>query len=426
VSAPRNGPNRTWRRAAVSIGLVLLATVSPATQAQDAGTSSEDLGTDLYGYAGTATADGVRVVVFADDYLLTDRLVDVGVPTAQAVLDGTQAIGYAASPDPGDLVLSAPGIVAQATGVSGLVPDYPLVVRSDTSSPTAQLGADGLQLKADSSPLSSEARATIGGLPGDPAIGRIESHAVSKLDPKLNRMQVEAASTVDGFEAVGGLLRIGRVESHASARQDQGGEVVRSGGFEVQGISVLGLPVAVNQDGIDLAGNAVPVPIGETVQSLLDASGLGLRMLEPIETPNGIISGGLQITQEVNGLPNAAGPAVVTITLGRSAAFVTGPSDQPPPAADVSDQPPTDTGGGPLVDAPVGELPSFGSVDQPTSSGPVSTPAGSPPTAVPAQKIVAIETRGLGGVYLVLIAAAGLVGAAGSLFRRLAVRSPWT
>jgi hypothetical protein len=85
---------------------------------------------------------------------------------------------------------------------------------------------------------------------------------------------------------------------------------------------------------------------------------------------------------------------------------------------------PTDTGGG-LVDPPIADIPSSGALD-PSLSGPVSTPVGSPPSVGPAQKIVAVETRGLSGVYLVLIAAAGLVAAAGSLFRRLAVRSPWT
>jgi hypothetical protein len=116
---------------------------------------------------------------------------------------------------------------------------------------------------------------------------------------------------------------------------------------------------------------------------------------------------------------------VLTITLGRAAAFVTGPSDEQPRVAEAPSGSPIDTGGGLIADAPATDLPSFDPVDTPVA-GPTSTPAGPERSVAPAEKILAVETRGLSGVYLALIVAAALVGAAGSLFRRLAVRSPWT
>src|SRR4051794_1304499 len=64
-------------------------------------------------FAASAAASGVRMTVVLPDAPVTDTPVDGGGPTAQVALSslGTST-GYAAFPDPGGLVISAPGLVA--------------------------------------------------------------------------------------------------------------------------------------------------------------------------------------------------------------------------------------------------------------------------------------------------------------------------
>src|SRR5712692_9172800 len=62
-------------------------------------------------FSGSAAAGGVRVTVNVPGAPLTDTPIDGGGPTAQVVVDsiGTSS-GYAAFPDPGQFVLSIPGL----------------------------------------------------------------------------------------------------------------------------------------------------------------------------------------------------------------------------------------------------------------------------------------------------------------------------
>src|SRR5438094_180719 len=96
-------------------------------------------------FSGSAAAGGVRATLAVPEAPVTNTPVDGGGPTAQVQVDslGTST-GYAAFPDPGQLVVSIPGLaVGLLSGGPGGVPipsppPYPFAVSSDpTSNPEA-------------------------------------------------------------------------------------------------------------------------------------------------------------------------------------------------------------------------------------------------------------------------------------------------
>ena len=244
----------------LAVGLGLLA--APPV----AGAPPQDAAQDLFGYSGTAAADGLRASVLADDYILVDRPVDAGAPTAQAQLDSSgTSVGYAALPDPGELVRVAPGLAASLLG-GVAVPAYPLIAASsDPGVPHAELSTVSYRLEATSSATSSEASAATGAALGEPAVGQVKGEASVTLDPDLRKLTSSATASVDVVSVLGGLLRIGRVESRASASQAVGGALERSSEFKVEGASILGQSIKINDDGIVLAGQTIPLPLAGSV-----------------------------------------------------------------------------------------------------------------------------------------------------------------
>src|ERR1700730_17212281 len=135
-------------------------------------------------FSGSAAAGGVRVTITVPGAPGTDTPVDGGGPTAQVAVDsiGTST-GYAAFPDPGQFVVSVPGLVVGvlAGGVGPVPPialpsppNYPFFVQSDASNtPEASVGSGPWALSASSESGSSKANATAGlqsGLGGNTAL----------------------------------------------------------------------------------------------------------------------------------------------------------------------------------------------------------------------------------------------------------------
>ncbi len=399
----------------LAVGLGLLA--APPVL----GAPAQDAAQDLVGYSGTAAADGLRASVLADDYILVDRPVDAGAPTAQAQLDSSgTSVGYAALPDPGELVRVAPGLAASLLG-GVVVPAYPLIAASsDPGVPHAELSTVSYRLEATSSATSSEASAATGAALGEPAVGQVKGEASVTLDPDLRKLISRATASVDVVSVLGGLLRIGRVESRASASQSVGGALERSSEFKVEGASILGQSIKINDDGIVLAGQTTPLPLaGSVLADALKDAGIGLRLLPQVETEDGVVSAGLELTIDQS-LPNSATPARITVVLGRTSAFATGPSTEDPDEG--TEELPSDSGsvdvGSPLapIDPGLPGLPSIPGADRGSPS---------PSAPAPAASIAAIEDTAVVGFYLVLVAGAVMALGSSVLFRLLAVRSPW-
>jgi len=233
-------------------------------------------------FAGTASADGVRVNARIPGFPVSDVPIDAGGPTAQVSVDsiGT-SVGYAAFPDPGALVRSAPGLVVGllAGGAAGFppiplpsLPDYPLAVASNSAGETdVSSGAGPYQLSATSKPDGSQAAATAG------------FQATSAGNAAVISSRASVTATEAGADAVGvskiegltiGPLSIGTITSTATQSIDQAGQVVGSSKLEIAGLRIGGVAVTISSDAIELGSAAIPLPIGETLGALLSAAGI--------------------------------------------------------------------------------------------------------------------------------------------------------
>ncbi len=391
-------------------------------------------GTPVFGYAATAAAEGVRVIVEARGYVLVDRFVDLGAPAAQAVLDASgSSLGFAAAPDPGELVQVAPGLLGALIPVPIAAPPYPLIARSTyPASPASELSTGPYVLEASSDAERSHARAELGGSAGDTAAAATRAIADVSLDGDLGRVTATASAVTEAVDLLGGLLRLGRVESSATIFQAPGDEAPTTDArFEVTGATLLGLGVSITDDGIVLAGQTTPLGLGDTLGDLLAGNGLDVRVLPAVVTDDRVQSAALEIRQQVE-LPNAPEPATVSIVLGRATASLSPPQTDPPPDLG-GDAGPIDGGAGapPLAGGSTSSGGRFDGVASTSPGGDGTTPTstGSTPTATGGGGEVAFEPiadRSLSGFYLVLVLAAAVAVGGGQLLRLLSVRWAWT
>lgn len=169
------------------------------------------------------------------------------------------------------------------------------------------------------------------------------------------------------------ILEIDSIRVTAVANAN-GGDGVGEGSVTIDGVTVAGLPAVIDQDGLRLADEVVPLSVGP-ISDLLESAGITLTAPGAVTTDT---SG-----EEVS--VAAAGPTIdlltpegqqVRLTLGRAVAIsdlVTLPA---PPAPGVTTPPPGTPSGPSTAGPPVGSgaLPSF--------DVPAQTPDGSPPPAV--------------------------------------------
>jgi len=396
---------------AVAIGLAGLAD-GPHAAAQ---------GADAPPAIGVAASDGVRLGFFAHDYVVTDQLVELGAPTAQASIDGVGSTGYAAFPSPGALALSAPGLIAGQSGVP--IPDYPLYVQSaDPDKPKAHLEQGTVQLDSDSGPSTTHASAAGGGPASDQSsAGASHSDAEVTLDDTTETMHARSQSTIESF-SVGGVLRIGRAEAVAEVTAPVGGAPKIVSSFAATGVTVLDQPVQVTDQGLAFPGGNVPLPTDNPLSSILDKAGIHVTYLAPEQTADGVVSAGLRIEMAVP-LPNSPNPGVVTYELGRASARGRGgiraAAGGGIPAAAGDDFVPSISTASPAAS------PSAPEASGATATGPTPVVAAPAPSKTGAVPIVA-RTFDSTAFYLVLVFG-GIVAFAGSqLIRILAVRLAWT
>jgi len=391
-----------------------------------------------------ANADGVHAMIEMKGYTVVDQLLDAGLPSAQATIDslGTSA-AYAAEPYPGDLVLTAPGTGAIATGgVCGplklspcpAIPDYPLIAQS--TFPGQDSGSiDGAvtKLSAHSTDSSSSSNAETG--LGDPATasgGRSTIASNVHHETATGAVAASAESTVESL-TLADVLRIGRAHASAKVTQAVGGSLTRESSLDVTGVTIAGQAVGLTDQGLLLAGTSTPLPPTSPLLGILADRGITVRYLAPETTPTGVVAPGIEVSFPVT-IPTAPKPAQASYVLGRASAF--GSAGGIGVAAG---------GGGGGIDSSVGDAslapPGRSLADGSTASlSAVATPVSSRAPAVgragARQRTIAFARPGGAtglvpadwsvGFYLVLVVA-GLVTLGGAqLFRILGVRVAWT
>jgi len=209
------------------------------------------------GYKGTfgavASADAVRVTWIVPHAPASDTVLDLGGPSAQASLDsigGSQA--FASFPYPGENTVTAPALIAGASGGQINLPSYPFWVGSTYPvAPKAESGSGPYSIKAESTDTSSESSASVGlDSNGQAALGLAKSHASAVSAP--DGVTADAATQVTGFAA--GPLRIGQVVSTAKAVFSAAGMVQRTADTRITGsISGSFSPSGQDPNGGDIA-----------------------------------------------------------------------------------------------------------------------------------------------------------------------------
>jgi hypothetical protein len=247
----------------------------------------------------------------------------------------------------------------------------------------------------------------------------VEGTTVSRLAEE-SLATAKAHSKVSDVSLAGGAVKIDSVTSDAFASTD-GVTAKASGKTVVSGMTVGGVPVTVDGDGVHAQGQSpVPLQTGQqTVNTVLTNLGMSIYMGSPITSGSGpgkdYFAGSLVIywapPPAPSGVPLPGGNDF-TVTLGGAAVSVDGD-----PALDFgSPTTPTDT----PTDTPVIDNPPV-AVAPPVVSGitglpetPVDTsvpPTVTPPATVPTAPVLASRAvtlpDGLSPAYAVL----GLVGA---------------
>jgi hypothetical protein len=341
--------------------------------------------------------------------------------------------GYAAFPDPGGLVISAPGLVAGLLQSPISPPQYPLFVSSDaTTNPSAAVGAGPYSLRAVSQPASSRASALAGlssGITGN--VGKVAASAM--IVSTAGRVVTSSVTDVEGITI--GPLTIGQVRSSAQIVRDRDGTRTPTTDLELSALKVANIPIQLTPDGLNLANSTtVPLPVGAVASKLLKARHITVKVLSVKANRGKIVSPALQIRfpSEVPDL----GTAVVTMVIGYSVVSLS--SSSPPTIGNGSGTIINPAGAGTTVGGP-GDL---GGADGTTNvpGGLVDTggtsaiggPAGGgvPPVTAGDQTRTAYRippqlSFDLSSFYLVCALAFGVVFVMSQLIRLVGVRSRW-
>jgi hypothetical protein len=361
-------------------------------------------------------------------------------------VETTRRTAVALLPDPGGVIVAAPGLAAGLVGIPN-VPGYPLIARADDpfvpvaeASPLAGSGVGTIRAEASAdraaavaevgragsgdalaglAPVNALVTALVDGLglPLDGALldlGAAEVR-VEETRPSPTELTARATTRLSGISLLGGLVRIASIETTAAAALEGPTATADPPEVEVAGVTVAGIPARITEQGLSLAGSGSP--LGALLAPLTDPLlGQGLVVkLAPSEshaegTTAGARSGGvlIELTSEYQGYP-----LVLRVTLGdvRAAVQASGQRTTLTPPA------PSTGGLGPVGATPTSGLPLpdlAPSIAGPTASpGPVDS--GTPAAAV-------IELLDLRDVYPFLAVLAVLLAgsrlAATSLLRR--------
>jgi hypothetical protein len=432
----------TWARPRVRRPLGCLALIAIGLTSVALTASSDSAGAQVPSrFQAVASAEALRAVVAFDPPVAEEELANPAALAAQVRLTSLgESTGYASHPYPGEFPATVPGLISSAILDGAFsVPSYPLVAATNhpaTSEDSLVIG-----------PLSMVSRSGDNGSSSTVGDGANRSSATASVDRNTGVVTAEAVTELGSID-LGELLRLAGVRGYASVTRAPDGEVTISSDFEVAAIEVQGQQIALTRGGLRLLGGELPFGLGqlpvapddsplgleELVEPLnallatLAGSEMSVRFLPSEATESGVVSAGLEIVQVLDtGSPDVPTPTV-TVTLGRTAAFVENHA-LPRPA---------DPGVIPIDDSPVAPSPPGGSGGPVVAAGPVAAaPAPSPaaPTAPPgavstqptgAHASITPELVRAGRFYPVLIVGGLALAGLSGLLRRWGVQPRWT
>lgn len=305
-------------RVALLVATLGLGSLAPAAAAAEEETVLGGMGFSTFD--AVATAEGFRYHFGSPGFLVVERYVDFGAPVASSSIDSLgRSQAFASDPYPGETFIAGPGTVSGVTGLPN-PGNYPFFVASSyPATPDAKLTQPGYELAAHSEEVSSNAKATHGGTSGDSAVLFAEATSAVRHAPETGVVEAVSAATARSIE-IGGVLRIGSVNTSAKVTQAPGAEAVGESTFQVDAVSIAGQPVGISAKGLTMPGGSTPLPDGSPLVGALKGANISVRYLEAVKERGQVTSPGLVVTQRFQ-VP--AGPEMTsTLVLGRAVARV--------------------------------------------------------------------------------------------------------
>jgi hypothetical protein len=375
----------------------------------------------LVKFRAVAGADGLRQTVTRPDAPLSSQVADSGVPAAQATLDGLgNSEAYGSLVYPGASALSVPGLLSGIIGQS--LPSYPLLASSsDPSQPKDDASKGPASIKAESTATRSAGTTSL----DSPSGGRFAADAEVTGDQGAGTLGALAKSEVSAID-IAGVLRLSSVRTSATSKLNAG-KVTSSSTLEVGETSVAGVRVVLTAQGLELAGQKVPLPDGSPILKPLKDAGLTVEVVAPEKLKGGIRSAGVRVSQ-TQATPDGS-TVTQSYTFGQSYALVAATSDDAvtPPTTGVTG--PAPAPGGPLTagGAQGPPQPSVGGTDVAPAPAPQAPAVAGPIQAVPVALGSAPFTHlSTLSFYLVLVLAGVVAVASHKMLRRFGVSATWT
>ncbi len=252
---------------------------------------------DNSGPTGTATASSLypgQVVANAGPEL---SLLVPGVPLPPAPVWPVQAASeYPQTPNTTNTDEPGVNMDAQSTPngntASATLGDDAPTGGSSGSTPTAPSGSGN--------PLASTSS----------LVGIGSMSATSSSSAPSTAATADATATDSGVSLLGGFITIGAVTSTATASSD-GTTGKLTGSTQVENMSIAGVPVTVNANGIQADGNAAPLSLPiSTINTLLNELGISVSVNNATDATNGPSASrtlqGLTFTVDLKTLDSAA------------------------------------------------------------------------------------------------------------------------
>ncbi|MCW2673610.1 MAG: hypothetical protein JWP14_2199 [Frankiales bacterium] len=353
--------------------------------------ASETPGSGLFGF--TLTAQSQAMQLTEDEPSANSHPeADADLPQSQVSLT-SGPVGYALSSVawPGALLGNAGSLILlvqpSAPSQVGALND-PVRAEARTGSASHSSTNDsvpGAHMAADATPARTTADALLDGGAAGAVVGFGRTTSASSATLGTRTGTVTADSTAKDVSLANGVVKIGSVVSHAEARTD-GTTATAKGETTVSGMTIAGVPVVVDDNGVSVSTQhgAVPPSAAQTVNQAVASLGMSFALSTPTQyRQGGAISydaGSLTMLWKPPGSSNT-----FTASLGGSrvvAAASRSSSYQPvlPPA------------GGPAAGNPVPPA-----VGQPGQAPQVSLPGtgSGPPLVSPPGTAVGPVTQGL-------------------------------
>lgn len=281
--------------AVVTAGIVGFLFPVPFARAQATGAPA-------VAFSSLASAQAFRVTYTVPNYVIVSEIADVGAPVAQAILESSGlSRAFASAPYAGDTVVSAPGLVAGATGAPVSPPDFPGYAAADHPGVPEKEVSDPSKtymMRATAKERASEGTARIVA----PGIGAgSTSHSIVTRAPD-GTVTALSETITEGLSFEDGLLRIASVRSKSVTTLTPGSvKPVTKSELDIDGASVAGQRVGITTGGIVLGSQTIPVPVAEVTKALneaLKSAGLSVRLVEGAPIAGGRTADALEVRSE--------------------------------------------------------------------------------------------------------------------------------